>query len=265
MNYFEGDIQDYVDSLERDAEEIEKQANEFFKGVETKLIRSSTDAFGQTKTRKRWRTPEGSTKEIQRELRSNYEIWCTKADNLVKQYLPQRLEKFRKYRSRIEDGIELNRPKASKGADEARTDFIDYFDVQRNMVKSIPAKIEAEEVGVRRRISKRIERDGIQQARKLLENDFIRASGVVASVSLERHLLTMCENSESVSDYEPNHGINRLSQTLYEAGEIDKTTWNDLKALASIRETCAHPEEPNKPAVQRLIDESEDFIQELRI
>lgn len=266
MSVSESNIQDYVSDLERDAEGIEEQAKVFFDGVETyEKLTSSSMRGRNTDTVTRWRSPEGHTKEVQRELRAEYEMWCTKAVTLVEQYLPQRKEKFRKNRKKIERGIELERPKAFNGPDGALDDFLRFFDVQRNMVKSIPARLEAEQLSVRRQISKRIERDGIQQARELLENDFIRASGVVASVALERHLLTMCENSEDVSSYEPNHGISRLAQTLYQADEIDKTTWNDLKALASIRETCAHPEEPNEPAVQRLINESEEQIRQLRI
>jgi len=137
---------------------------------------------------------------------------------------------------------------------------VDLFDEQRHILNSVPGRIESATLEAWQQISRRVEKEEIQQARELFDEEFIRASGVVAAVALERHLLTLCENSEGVEEYASNDGIARLSQTLYEADVIDKTAWNDLKSLASIRETCAHAEEPKKPAVRRLINDSEDFI-----
>ena len=127
-------------------------------------------------------------------------------------------------------------------------------------MKSIPAKLDAEKLRTRKQISGKLSRDEIQQARQLFNNDFIRASGVVAAVALERHLLTMCDNLDEVDHYDPTHGISRLAQTLKDSGVIDKTVWNDLRALASIRETCAHAEEPKREAVRRLINDTEEII-----
>jgi len=209
-----------------------------------------------------WQTPEGETKEYQRDARSDYEVWYISARSLIQEYLPAKLDLFESEYNTFKKHLSLE-VSASMGSGELYNQIIDCFDEQRNLVKSIPAKIRAEKFKARRQISSRIVRDEIQQSRELFNQDFVRASGVVAAVALERHLLTVCENSENVTNYEANHGLSRLAQTLYESEEISKTVWNDIKALASIRETCAHPEEPKKEAVRRLINESEEFIRKI--
>lgn len=254
-------IRHHVEALESEAEEIESLAEDYFSEVE-RYVSSVHSRDGKNHE---WRTPKDSTKSLQRELRRDYEIWYNKVSPLVKEFVPSRHSKFSSQQKRINRAINLSKQDPDDGTDAVFRYFVDKFDIQRNILNAIPARVEAQKLSVRRRLSQRIGRDEIQRARELLDEGFIRASGVVAAVALERHLLTMCENSNEVTNFNTNHGINRLSQTLYEADEIDKTTWNDLKALASIRETCAHPEEPNEPGVRRLIDESEEFIRELRI
>lgn len=258
-------INHHIESLESEAEEIESLAEEYFSEVERSVTRFSSGLQGRQEKEYEWRTLDDSTKSLQRELRRNYEVWYNKGAPLTQEFVPTRHNTFKSQQKRINRTINLSKPNPRDGTDAAFRYFVDKFDIQRNILNAIPARIEAQKISVRRRISQRIGRDEIQRARELLDEDFLRASGVVAAVALERHLLTMCENSNEITDFDTNHGISRLSQTLYEVNEIDKTTWNDLKALASIRETCAHPEEPNEPAVRRLIDESEEFIRELRI
>ncbi|WP_152422202.1 hypothetical protein [Natrialba asiatica] len=258
-------ISRYIESLESEAEEIEALAEEYFSDVERHVTKIHSSRSRGSGKEYEWSTLDDSTKPLQRKIRRKYEQWYNKASPLVNEFLSSRYSDFSPQQKLINRTVNLSRPDPADGTDAAFRYFIDRFDIQRNILNAIPARVEAQKLSVRRRLSKRIGRDEIQRARELLDEEFTRASGVVAAVALERHLLTMCENSNEVTEFNTNHGINRLSQTLYEADEIDKTTWNDLKALASIRETCAHPEEPNEAAVRRLIEESEEFIRELRI
>lgn len=257
MDLSKNEVQDFIDELENDAENIENEIENFCEKVRDTTTRTEIDAI-----RVEWQTPEGATKEYQRDARSDYEAWYISARSLIEEYLPEKLKIFENKHKKFKKRINLE-VSAKMSSEELYNQIINSFDEQRNLVKSIPAKIRAEKFKARRQISSRMVRDEIQQARELFDDDFVRASGVVAAVALERHLLTICENSEKVTEYKANHGITRLAQTLYESEEINKTVWNDIKALASIRETCAHPEEPQKEAVRRLINESEELIREI--
>ena len=261
MSLSREEVQDYIDDLEGDAEGIEEQAREFFSSLDTekKQVRASIMSDKQ-RLKTFWVDPEGHLRETQRELKREYESWYTRSENLVAEYLPGRLGEFEEARSEIKEYFDLDEPNAGRDWENAFKGFVDLFDEQRHILNGVPGRIESATLEAWQQISKRVEKEEIQQAWELFDDDFVRASGVVAAVALERHLLTLCENSEEVEDYEPNHGVNRLAQTLYDADVIDKTTWNDLKSLASIRETCAHAEEPKKPAVRRLISDSEDFL-----
>ena len=261
MSQSREEVQDYIDDLEGDAEAIEEQAQKFFSSLDTEKRQVRASVVSDKKRPKTfWEDPEGPLRETQRELKRKYESWYTRSENLVSAYLPSRLEEFEEARSEIKEYFDLEKPSAGLGWENAFTGFVDLFDEQRHLLNSVPDRIESARLEAWQQISRRVEKEEIQQARELFDEDFVRASGVVAAVALERHLLTLCENAEKVKEYEPNHGVNRLAQTLYDADVIDKTTWNVLKSLASIRETCAHAEEPTKPAVRRLINDAEDFI-----
>ncbi|WP_141551643.1 hypothetical protein [Natrinema sp. CBA1119] len=258
MSIGNDELEIHIEELEERAEDIEHHLTIFFDGV--KNYPAGKNTLGHQLFS--WQTPQGDTKKAQREAREKYEIWHTAARPLVDDYLPQRLNDFDSKYDGFKEIISL-RVDAKIGSKDVFDKAIDLFDQQRNLVKALPAKVKSEKFRAREQISSRLTRDEIQQARQLFNNDFIRASGVVAAVALERHLLTMCENSNEVDNYDPTHGISRLAQTLKDAGVIDKTIWNDLRALASIRETCAHAEEPEKEAVRRLINDTEDFIRSL--
>lgn len=255
MGFSQDKAQEYIDELEELADSIEKRTQRMYFTTGTTNPRK---VLGETGTRNIiWRQPDDEILQLQKGIRRDYEVWYAKGEELVHEYLTQRFEEFEKEYDEIKKYLSLDDRVASPNAFNC---FVDHFMTQQSIVSAVPAKIEVRKLKVRRWLSKRIEKGEIQRARELFEKDFVRASGVIASVSLERHLITMCENSEKVSDFERNHGISRLAQTLYESDVIDKTTWHDLKALASIRGTCAHPEEPKKEAVRRLINEAEEFI-----
>lgn len=262
MDFSEQKVQDYLQELGSDADEIEENAERFYSSLDTEKKQTTDLITNNTGMKTFWVDPQGDLRDTQRELKSQYESWYTRAENLVAEYLPARLEEFEGARSEIKRYLCLDEPSAARGWETAFNEFVDLFDEQRHILNSVPGRIESAALNAWSQVSGQVEKDEIQQAWELFEEDFIRASGVVAAVAVERHLLTLCENSDDVEDYEPNHGIARLSQTLHEADVISKTAWNDLKAMASIRETCAHPEELERPAVRRLISDSEDFTRQ---
>jgi len=217
MDFSEQKVQDYLQELASDANEIEEMAEQFFSSLDTEKRQVSAGLMTDKKRPKTfWVDPEGALRDTQRELKSQYESWYTRAENLVAEYLPARLEEFEEARSEIKRYLSLDEPSAAMDWKIVFNDFVDLFDEQRHVLNSVPGRIESAALNAWRQISGQVEKDEIQQAWELLEEDFIRASGVVAAVAVERHLLTLCENSDVVEDYEPNHGIARLSQTLHE-------------------------------------------------
>ena len=256
-------IQQYIEQLEEDADNIVEKIDQLYHQAEMgyKMVRSGLPigAAQRGDAKKIWQDPEGEAKELQDEIKEDYEAWYARSEELIAKHLPRRLEEFQSHRSQMRSYIRLN-VNAKNGPEHYANNAADTFGEQRLIVKSVPRKVEAEKLDLRRKISDSFSKDELLRSRELLDEGLTRASGVVAGVALERHLQMECDEADL--GYDHDDGISTLSQTLYEADEIDKTTLKSLETLAGIRNDCAHAnsQEPNEHKVRRLIDDTNDYV-----
>lgn len=245
-------IEDFIEDLEDDAEVIESGIKEIYESAE-----SGRSGVGQ---RWEWKTDDETEKAI-RETRRNYEQWYAACSQIIQQNVPNRFEEFQDHYGYIKERISLE-GEAPLDVENAGKNLIDQFHQQRDILHTVPPTLEANHLSAHRQMSKRVAKDEITRSRELLAESLPRASGVVAGVALERHLLTKCEESDEITNFSHDDGIGNLSNKLYNAGEIDKTTLNSLQTLSSIRADCAHAnqEEPSPHKVRRLIEDTEDYI-----
>lgn len=95
----------------------------------------------------------------------------------------------------------------------------------------------------------------LEAAKELLEKGHVRAPGVLAGVTLERHLahvsdkhnLKLSKKKPSISDY---------NDALKNSGIYDVPDWRLIQRLGDIRNLCVHSKgrEPTKDEVRELID-----------
>lgn len=253
MDLSEQEAEAFIEDMSEDVRIIYRNLDTIFASV-------SSTQFNNNKRKDNWTNPTGDLKQKQVNTWEIYESWYVQARELVTEYRPEMEEDFKKGFEDFKSILFLKVNPEAYDSSDALDEITNVFASQQSTLNSVPAKIGVQKLKAKHQLSARMVRDEIQRSRELFGDGFIRAGGIVASVALERHLLTMCEESENIDEYSPLHGISRLSQTLYEGEVINKTDWNDLKALASIRETCAHAEEPEKEAVRRLINEVEEYI-----
>lgn len=262
---FQEEMAEYIEEVEGNLDGIENDLGEFFSEVETRENAFSKEADSSVVSAHEW-VPRTETSPAQRRVREKYEQWYNAVEPLIYQYLPRRYEEFEEMRSKIIDYVNLDSgilQSAPEDPVERGVEIIDILDGQQSIVKAAPNRVDAERFNARKEISAQVEEDEITRARQLFEEGLVRAGGVIAGVALERRLLTMCETSERGIEYDPNHSIERLSQSLYEADEIRNTPMKHLKHLGGIRGDCAHPgKEPNPDDVERLIDDTEQYIRE---
>lgn len=262
---FQEEMAEYIEEEEENLNGIEDDLEEFFSGLETQEDALSRESDSSVLSGHEW-VPRTETSSAQRRAREKYEQWYNAVEPLVYQYLPRRHGEFEEMHSKITNYINLDFgffELAPENPMERGIQVIDILDGQRSIAKAAPNRVAAERFNARKEISAQVEEDEIIRARRLFEDDLIRASGVIAGVALERRLLTMCETSERDIDYDPNHSIDRLAQSLYDTGEIRKTPMKHLKHLGGIRGDCAHPgKEPNPDDVERLINDAEEYIRE---
>ena len=104
----------------------------------------------------------------------------------------------------------------------------------------------------------------LDAARELLKNGFLRASGAICGVILEKHLGQVCTN-HSLSLRKKNPAINDYNQLLKDENVIDVPTWRLIQRLADIRNLCDHNKErePKKDETEDLINGVDKVIKEL--
>ena len=92
-------------------------------------------------------------------------------------------------------------------------------------------------------------------ALELSKRGFFRASGAIAGVVLEKHLLHICEaHAVKVPKKQPT--LSDLNQTLKDAEVIDTARWRFIQHLTDLRNLCDHQKdrEPNRDDVQDLVE-----------
>lgn len=252
------DIKKEIERLKEDAEEIEELYTEFFNRVGTHKSRGVAGTF--------WNTPSDEVEALQREALRKYESWYTSARTLVSEYLTSRMEEFEKHHNEFKERIRLDKSARSDTRKVAQRQNRD-FDSQRSILQSVPDRVRLRTLEVRRQISKDVAQSEIEKAHELFDEGEIRASGVVGGIGLERYLMMKCENANTEIKYGYKDGIDALAQKLFEANEIDKSPYQHLKHLSSVRADCAHANEddPDERDVERLLNDTEDYIRGRKI
>ena len=86
------------------------------------------------------------------------------------------------------------------------------------------------------------------------KNGYLRASGVIAGVVLEAHLLQVC-NSHNIT-IKKNPTINDFNKILKQNNVVDIPNWRFIQRLGDLRNLCGHKRErdPLKEEVEELIN-----------
>ncbi len=105
--------------------------------------------------------------------------------------------------------------------------------------------------------------DILEQAEYLLSQNYIRASAVVAGVSLESHLRKLAEkNSIPIINDGKYKNADSLNNELYKNNIIDKTDNKSVTSWLGLRNDAAHPDskEINGETVKLMIEGIKLFI-----
>ncbi|MEP5231176.1 MAG: hypothetical protein ABJQ78_07060 [Alloalcanivorax sp.] len=200
---------------------------------------------------------------------ASYQSWYSESLALMKWLLPDRVADFiRLYEKpkgrkdisfenyRIEDALQGLR--ITRYGHEVVADFksaLPHLKQQMAMVQALKGRFESSLYDIRQLVQADLLDSEIDTARELLKHKFMRASGAVAGVVLEKHLLEVSINhSIKVSKKHPT--IADLNDGLKNAGVIETAQWRFHQHLADIRNLCDHnkKKEPTAEQVGDLID-----------
>lgn len=250
-----------ISELIHSVKELEKEAEEIEEKVTNWLSYHFTFAYtNDLNLEMIWL--EKPFREEQRKCIQLYQIWYSKAEALIKEYLYDRKDEFTREYDEILCLLQLRKNWAKVDVHYIIKEFTDRFDTQKNLIFSLPKVFEIQNLKLRKTISADLVESELEEAELLLKHDFIHAAGAVAGVALERYLKTLCEISTPPVPYDKNDTIHPLAQNLHKKGYLSETERKKIDWLGGIRNKCVHvkDEKLTKKEVKDLIRDTKEFL-----
>jgi hypothetical protein len=210
------------------------------------------------------------------ELEKEYEAWYSEALMVVKQIIPERANDF----------ISLYKNDKRKEISFATYTMSDYliglrttlgeriiadqasalpkFKQQLNILQACEKRFGSSLFDIKQLLIADIFDDELDSARELLKKGFVRASGAVAGVVLEKHLSQVAA-AHQVALKKKDPGISDFNDALKAKDIIDIPKWRSIQHLADLRNLCDHNKkrEPKPEEVDELISGIEKVIKTL--
>lgn len=202
------------------------------------------------------------------DVATEYQQWYTESSRFIKQVLPERLDEFVAAYS----PSHIYRLKDYPEDDEYY--YLDYSQdleaillklrLQNDLMQSAKAVFTSSLFDIAAVVQADLFDSELDAARELRGKGFLRPSGVVAGVVLERHLAQVTANhNHTMRKKSPT--INDYNELLKREGVVDVPAWRQIQRLADLRNLCAHNKErePTKEEVGELIEGADKYTKTL--
>lgn len=215
--------------------------------------------------------PEYANNKKQEPFVLEYQLWYTKASLIVKDFLLERYDEFKKMYLPGENRTAVTR------LNYAIKDFLNEYYITskdqcillafNNLKAQIAILVGAKEIitsnisDLKSLLQFELFDNEIDAAENLLKNGYLRPSGAICGIVLERHLKNLC-NSKNIAITKANPCINDLTDLLYKNSAIDVTNKKLLVYLSDIRNKCDHDKgvEPKNEEITDLINGTKRII-----
>ena len=182
-------------------------------------------------------------------LVADYQTWYDKALRVVAQFAPNRLEEFEKlyqYNRRPKEPLDVITHSISDYMLGLGTESENYymtfslkFNLQIEMIESILNNLDEVLFNIQDFLQANLFDSELDAAEELLKHKYFRAAGVLAGVTLESHLKTICDRHKlKIKRQRPS--IADLNELLQKERTIDVSIWKRIEALNATRTLCAH-------------------------
>lgn len=196
----------------------------------------------------------------------NYEVWYSEALLFVKMCIPDRLNDFvQLYKNEKRKNLDsltytisdaIVGITASRGIERiadrtaAAPKMLQQVSILESAVKLVDSVIYAMSFSIRADLFD----SELDAANELLKAGFLRASGAMCGVVLEKHLAQVCLQ-HGVIFKKKSPTINDYNEELKNASVIDLPTWRHIQLLGDLRNLCCHDKsvEPTKEQASDLL------------
>lgn len=201
---------------------------------------------------------------------SSYQQWYSEAHEVIRQILPARLNEFEMLYHGNEKRKDFNAEtyaikdwllgirarknmEGVKYFDDASIVFMRY-QTQVQILKSATVRFESSLLDIRQILQADLFDSEVESARELLKKGFLRASGAVVGVVVEKHLEQVC-NNHNIRITKKDPTISFYNDALKKEGVIEVPEWRFIQRLGDLRNLCDHNKdrEPIKDEVTELI------------
>jgi len=196
---------------------------------------------------------------------TNYQQWYTKSLETVRQLIPNRLEDFKilyKNEKRKSQGYTERDISQYLSGDKIPEQFISLKVLQqRNILISAHERLDSVLHEIKDIVQADIFDSEIESARFLLKQGFLRASGAICGVIIEKHFGSVCSN-HNLKIVKKDPTINDYNEGLKNAGILQTEMWRFVQRMGDLRNLCDHnkKQEPTRENVADLIDGTDKII-----
>lgn len=210
------------------------------------------------------------------DFKEKYQSWYSEAQAIVKQVLPDRIADFQSYyecpRARkditfqnymIRDylqGLLITRGPYKEIVVNGSA-AIPEFVQQLNIVKAAREKLDSALIDLTSILQADLFDSEVDSARSLAKAGYLRATGAICGVVIEKHLQQVC-NNHKVQVKKKNPNISDFNQALKENDVISVPQWRYIQHLADIRNLFGHAKgkEPTGEDIEDLLSGTEKIL-----
>jgi hypothetical protein len=210
------------------------------------------------------------------DFQQKYQKWYSAAQAVIKQVLPDRFSDFNSYfeypKPRKEITYQnymirdyLQGLRVTRGYDKEivvdGSAAIPEFAQQLNILRAAKETLVSKLMDLKAVLQADLFDSEIDSARALAKAGYLRATGAICGVIIEKHLSHVCD-VHGLSVKKKNPGISDLSQLLRDSGITTVPQWRFVQHLADIRNLCDHSKgrEPTKDEIEDLLAGTEKVL-----
>lgn len=251
-----------AETVKTDLKRLLRQGNLLF----FSLAYNSESGVQKEKDRKHFEKKGVDVKKLP-DFNTEYEVWYSEALQYIKTFIPDRTNDFvALYKNEkrkeltfasytISDaiiGLYVTRAGEVVVDDSAAVPKMrQQVSILESALKLIDSVIYSIQFSVRAELFD----SELGAANELLKAGFLRASGAMCGVILEKHLSEVCMKHK-ISLRKKSPTINDYNEELKNASVIDLPTWRHIQLLGDLRNLCCHDKksEPTKDQAKDLLD-----------